>query len=200
MSKKVILIGAGGHAKVVLDIILKNGDEAIGFLDDTAKDSILGYPILGKINDCVNYKDAFFIISIGNNYIREKIASEFHFLQFHTAVHPSAEIGMNVILDKGSVIMANAVINTDTKIGKHSIINTAAVVEHDNILGNFTHVSPHATLCGTVTLGDFVSIGAGSVVKNNIKICSDVTIGCGAAVVKNIIESGTYTGVPIRKL
>src|SRR5262249_20302521 len=98
------------------------------------------------------------------------------------------------------VVMANVVINPNTKIGVHSIINTGAIIEHDNHIGDFVHVSPNATLCGTVSVGNGTHIGASVTVKNNISICGDCKIGIGAAVVKDIVEPGTYVGVPARSM
>lgn len=194
MCKKVIIIGASGHGKVIADIIRKSGDEVYGFLDDdTSKD------VIGRIADCVNYKDMYFVIAIGNNRIRKMIAQSYN-LKYYTAIHPTAVIGENVDIGKGSVVMANAVINPSAVIGNHCIINTGAVVEHDNVIEDYVHVSPHATLCGTVRVGEGTHIGAGAVVRNNISIGCNITIGAGASVVKDIAKAGIYAGVPAKEL
>ena len=191
----VVVIGASGHSKVIADIIEKCGDKVFVFLDDdTSKPGVKG-----RISECVNYPDKKFIIAIGNNIVRRKIADEYN-LDYYTAIHPSAIIGKDVTIGEGTVIMAGTVINPSTEIGKHCIINSASVVEHDNRLGNFVHISPNATLCGTVTVGENTHIGAGATVKNNINIASDCMIGIGAAVVKDIVESGTYCGVPAKRV
>ena len=95
--------------------------------------------------------------------------------------------------------MANSCINSSAKIGKHCIINTGAIIEHDNIIEDYVHISPNATLGGTVKIGESTHVGIGSIVKNNITICKNCTIGAGAVVVKNILEEGTYVGVPARE-
>ena len=201
MSKTVVILGAGGHAKVIADIVLKSGDTLLGFLDDRAVGKVYGeYAVLGTIADCVKYADeACFIIGIGNNAIRRRIAEQYA-LDWYTAIHPSAQLALGATVGEGTAVMANAVINSDTTIGKHAIINTAAVVEHDNSVGDFVHVSPHATLCGVVTVGDNTQIGAGATVIHVTNVCADCMIGAGAVVAKDIMEAGTYVGVPARKI
>ncbi len=203
MSEKVVIIGASGHGKVIADIIISSGNFVKGFLDDCDDiqgKSILGFPVLGKVSDYKEYADCEFIIAIGNPYIRKKIA-ELLDVKWHTAIHPKAVISkLGVEIGEGTVVMANAVINPDTKIGKHCIINTSAVIEHDNRLEDFVHISPNATLAGIVTVGTCTHIGAGASTKQVINIASNCTIGAGAVVVDDISESGTYVGVPARKI
>ncbi len=201
-KRKVIVIGAGGHAKVVADIILKSGDELVGFLDDnTALPSqIIGYPYLGKIKHYEKYADeCCFVIGIGSNSIRKKIAENMN-ANWYTAIHPSAQIAIDTVISEGTVVMANAVINTSAVIGKHCIINTCAVIEHDNIIGDYVHISPNVSLCGNVKIGDLTHIGAGATIKNNISICDDVIVGAGGIVVKNIKDNGVYIGVPVNRM
>lgn len=202
MSKSVIIIGKSGHGKVIADIIMSQGDRIVGFLDDAyvENETILGFPLLGRVADYVNYPECEFIIAIGNPKIRERIAESIR-VKWYTAVHKTAVVSaLDVTVGAGTAIMANAVVNPGAKIGMHCIINTGAVVEHDNALGDFVHISPKAALAGTVRIGKFTHIGAGAVVVNNISIASDCVIGAGAAVVKNITESGTYVGVPARRI
>lgn len=200
MFKKIIILGAGGHAKVIADIALKCGYEVLGFLDDNAdvKESG-GIRVLGPIADCVKYSDCEFVIGIGNNLTRKAISDKFP-LNWATVIHPSAQIGFDVKIECGTVVMANAVINPSARIGKHCIINTASVVEHDSEIGNYVHLSPKGLLCGTVKIGDNTNIGAGATVINNISICSDSVIGAGATVIDDINEQGIYVGTPAKKL
>lgn len=203
MSKSVVIIGASGHGKVIADIIVNSDDKVLGFLDD-ADDvqgkKIIGFPVLGKIADYVNYRDCEFVIAIGNPFIREKIAIELP-VKWYTAIHPTAVISsLDVEIGEGTVIMANAVVNPSVKIGKHCIINTGAIVEHDNILEDYVHLSPNVTLTGIVKVGKSTHIGAGSCTKQVINIASDCIIGAGSVIVKDITESGTYVGVPARKI
>ena len=199
MSKRVILIGAGGHAKVIADIILKSDDSILGFLDDDPNAKLWNINNLGKINSCLKYaKNNDFIIAIGKNEIRSQIAKKYFNLQWYTAIHPSSQIAQGVIIGEGTTIMANAVINSDAEIGKHVIVNTGAIIEHDNIIGEYVHLSPRVVLGGTVCIENNTHIGIGAVVKNNITICSNVIVGSGAVVVKNIKTPGIYTGIPAK--
>ncbi len=201
MSKKLIIIGASGHGKVIADIALKNGYEIFGFLDDNeSAEGVLGFSMLGRIEKILEYQEnCKFVIAIGSNEIRKRISEKYH-VDWAILIHPTAVIGMDVKIEDGSVVMANAVINSSARIGKHCIVNTGAVVEHDNVLADYVHVSPNATLAGTVIVGERTHIGVGACVKNNIEITEEVTVGAGAVVVKNIREKGVYAGVPARRM
>lgn len=204
MSKDVIIIGAGGHAKVIADIIYKSGDNLIGFLDDNlankGKEIYLGKKVLGTTKDIENYNKNYFVIGIGNNSIRKKINNENN-LKLYTAIHPSAIIAQDVKIGTGSVIMAGVVINPGTVIGKNCIINTCSSLDHDNLLEDYVHISPGAHLAGTVSVKEKTWIGAGSTIINNITINQNNIIGAGSVVIKNIEEeNGTYVGVPVRKI
>ena len=198
--KKVIIIGTGGHAKVVADIVLSNNDTIYGFL--TSDENILtflGKPVLGTEEDYAQYKDCHFIIAIGNQNVRERIANSMKMVNWYTAIHPSCVISsINTRIGEGCVISANAVINANATIGKHSIINTNATVEHDNIIEEFAHISVGAKLGGNVFIGRKTWVGIGATVKNSVSVCNDCMIGAGAVVVKNIDNSGVFVGVPAR--
>lgn len=195
----LIIIGAGGHARVIVDIATALGYNILGFLDDnTALNEFINLKRLGKIEDCNNHcNNAEFIIAIGNNAVRKSIVEKYN-LNFATLIHPTAVVSPYAKIGKGSVIMPLSVINANTHIGKHCIINTAAIVEHDNKIGDFSHISPNATLCGTVEIGDMCHIGAAATVINNTNICSNCTVGAGAVITKDINKSGTYVGVPAK--
>lgn len=203
MSKKVVIIGASGHGKVIADIIIKSGDKVVGFLDD-ADDvqgkTIVGFSVLGKTKDYKKFADCEFVIAIGNPYIREKIADLLQ-VKWYTAIHPTAIISsLDVEIGEGTVVMANAVINSSAIIGKHCIINTAVVIEHDSVLEDYVHISPNATLAGIVTIGKSTHIGAGACTKQVLSVAKDCIIGAGSVIVKDITESGTYAGVPVKKI
>lgn len=203
MSEKVIVIGASGHGKVVADIVQRSGDTLLGFLDDNEalSSEIAGIPVLGKVADYARYPEASFVVGIGNSGVREKVARQLDGVRWYTAIHPSAIISaLDTEIGAGSVVMANAVVNPSAHIGVHCIINTAAVVEHDNQIGDFSHISVGARLGGTVSVGAHAWVGIGAAVSNNISICGHCIIGAGAAVIHDIKESGTYVGVPARKI
>ncbi len=197
---RFIIVGAGGHGKVIADNALKNGYTDISFVDDNATGECMGFPIIGKCSDIEDLNDGNtdFVIGIGNNSIRKRVAEE-HNINWVPLVHPSAQIAVNVFVGKGTVIMAGAVINACANVGEHCIINTCAVIEHDNAIGDFAHISPGAKLGGTVHVGEQTHIGIGATVSNNINICNNCIIGAGAVVVNDAVSCGTYVGVPARR-
>ena len=205
MNKKLIIIGASGHGKVVADIALKlQKYEEISFLDDNenAKEC-MGFPVVGKSSDAEQYIDnADFIVAIGNAKIRKKVTEQLVKLgaNITTLIHPAASIGSEVTIGEGTVVMAGAVVNPDTTIGRGCIINTCASVDHDCKLEDYVHVSVGAHVCGTVEIGERTWVGAGVTVKNNVKICGDCMMGAGTVVVKDIEEAGTYVRVPARRI
>lgn len=191
--KEVVILGAGGHAHVISDIIKAEGNKVVAFLDDDLNQADCS----GPISDFCNYKNCEFVIGIGNADTREKLSSLN--LKWHTAIHPSAIISDSASIGEGTVVMPNAVINARSKIGKHCVINTASVIEHDNEIGDFSHVSVSTTLGGTVSIGKKCWIGIGSTIKNNVSICDEVLIGAGSVVVNNIEENGIFFGIPAKK-
>lgn len=201
MNNRLIIIGAGGHGKVIADNAIKNGYTDICFVDDHATGNCMGFPIVGTGADVSSLDDGKtdFIIGVGSNAIRKQIAQA-HDVNWVTLIHPSAQIAMHVSVGKGTVVMANAVINACAAVGEHCIINTGAIVEHDNVIGDYVHISPAAALGGTVRVGELTHVGIGAVVRNNISICGMCAIGAGAVVVRDIDHCGTYIGVPVKEM
>ncbi|MBG9687104.1 acetyltransferase [Bacillus mycoides] len=202
MKKKLLVIGAGGHGKVIADIALKmNKWEYIAFLDDDDVKTSMGIEIIDKSTSVSKYiKDYDLFVGIGNNVIREKVQEQLEEqgASMPVLIHPSAIIGEEVYLKAGTVVMAGTVINCCTKIGKGCIINTASTIDHDNIIEDYVHISPGANLAGTVKVGRSTWLGIGSVISNNVNIAGNCKIG--AVVIKDITELGTYVGVPARRL
>ena len=202
MNKKLLIVGAGGHGRVIADIALKmKAWKNIYFLDDNP--AIKSTEVIGESNDVYKYIQNFDIfIGIGNNIKREKIQEkvEFEGASIPTLIHPNAIIGRHVDVGVGTVIMAGAIINCNTKIGKGCIINTGATIDHDNLVEDYTHISPGVHLAGTVKVGRGSWLGIGSVVSNNINIANGSNVGAGAVVIRNITEPGTYIGVPARRV
>jgi sugar O-acyltransferase (sialic acid O-acetyltransferase NeuD family) len=201
MFNRLIIIGAGGHGKVVADIALNMGYTDIAFIDDKATGDCMGFPILGPCSaiNTLDSESCDFIIAVGNNSVREKIASEYD-VGYVSLIHPTAQIGMDVTVGVGTVVMAGAIINSCATVGNHCIINTRAVIEHDNIIRDYAHVSPGATLGGTVCVGKKTHVGIGATVKNNITICDCCTICAGAVVTRSITDPDVYVGIPAKKL
>lgn len=195
--KKLVIIGASGHGKVIADIALKVGYEEIVFLDDNENLSeCAGFPVVGKSNKALKI-DGDKIVAIGNATIRERLQSS---VETITLIHPNAVISRRVEIGEGTVVMAGAVINSDTVIGKGCIINTGASIDHDCVIKDFVHISVGAHVAGTCHIGERTWVGAGAIVSNNINICSDCMIGAGALVIKDIEKTGTYVGVPAREI
>jgi len=202
---KLIIVGASGHGKVVADIALLNGYDEIYFVDDNSNIKSLGnYEVIGSFGSifdlAANEYDVF--VGIGNASVRQRMQNQLEQRGYSvvTLIHPSAVVARDVQIGVGTVIMAGAVVNAGTVIGKGCIINTASSVDHDNKICDYVHVSVAAHTAGTVLVEDNTWIGIGAVISNNISISSDVMIGAGAVVVEDICESGTYVGVPAKKI
>ncbi|MBP3909796.1 MAG: acetyltransferase [Turicibacter sp.] len=203
--KQIILFGAGGHAAVILDILkaqIANGEEIEikGLLDDSDKLEFMGYKVLGSTMKANFYHDenTEFIIAIGSNKIRQKLAKKYKQLAFYTAIHPSAIIGSNVKIQEGTVVMPRVVINANSIIGRHVIVNTGAIVEHDNRIEDYVHLSPNATLCGTVKVKKLTHIGANATVIQGITIGEQVIVGAGSTVIQDIPNQVTVIGSPAK--
>ncbi len=158
MTKKLLIIGANGHGKVIADSALKmNKWQSIAFLDDNQNvKSSMGIEIIDESTSISKYIDDYeFFVGIGNNAIREKIQRQLEAegASIPVLVHPGAIIGEQVYLEAGTIVMAGTVINCCTKIGKGCIINTASTIDYDNIIEDYVHISPGAYLAGTVKVG-----------------------------------------------
>jgi len=201
MNKKLIIIGAGGHGKVAADIAKKmNRWEHIYFLDnDISLSSVLGIKIIGHSSDWIKYTDDHdLFVAIGNNSIRKNIITQLEHIKASivTLIHPTAVLAEQVDISPGTIVMAGVVINSCTSIGKGSIINTCSSVDHDCIIGEYVHISPGVRIAGNVMIGGLSWLGIGSTVINNVEITGDCIIGAGSVVISNIIEQGTYLGIP----
>lgn len=205
MKSRLLIIGAGGHGKVVADIALRMGLwGSVAFLDDNEELLFcLGLEVIGKASDFFDFiEDSDFIVAVGDNSIRERIQFGLEKVgaSIVTLIHPSAIIGSEVVIGAGSVVMAGVVVNCSTKVGRGCILNSCCSVDHDNVIGDFVHVSPGVCLGGGVSIGNNSWIGIGSVVINSVSVCGGCVVGAGGVVVRDIIDVGTYVGVPVRKL
>lgn len=199
-SDPVVIIGAGGHARVIADILVCQGRRVIGVLDDASAARCGELPRLGEVSDAKLWLEkAEFVVGIGSNETRQRIVESLpQELRFATVVHPRAVLAKEVEVGVGSVLMAGVVVNPGTVIGKHCIINTLASVDHDCVLDDYVHISPGATIAGTVHVGRRTWICVGASVVNNLNICNDVIVGAGGAVIQDISIPGTYVGVPAK--
>lgn len=199
MGNRIAIIGAGGHASVLADLSKLISDVPYVVINDEEG--------LVKIdNSYVNrtsYKNEYeFIIGIGDNLVRQRFQKELLKEGFNitTLVHPSAVIASSVEIKQGSCVIAGAIINNDVLIGEGCIINTKVSIDHHSSIGNYTHVAPGATIAGQCNIGKRCLIGVGASLKNGVTIVDDVIIGAGGVVIEDILEPGTYVGVPVKKV
>jgi len=196
MKNLLIVIGCGGHAKSVTDVILFNDpSKEIIFLDKNAREgeSILGFPVVRDYE--VTNEEVF--VAIGDN-IKRKIICEKYFNNLVSVVSKRAYLGKNTSIGKGVFVAHNAHIGILSTIKDFSVINTSASIDHECTVGIAATIAPGAVLCGKVIVGNNSWIGANAVVRENTSITDNVIIGMGATVVKNVINEGTYVGCPIR--
>jgi sugar O-acyltransferase (sialic acid O-acetyltransferase NeuD family) len=194
----VLILGAGGHAKVVADTLRSQGTAIQGFLDDKPAlwgSSLMGYPIWGGISQYSQFEANTFIIGVGNNHIRAAI-SEAYPLAWITAVHDKATLSPDAQLGAGSLMAAGAILNPDTVVGRHVIINTNATIDHDCQIDDYAHIAPGATLGGGVQVGRLSLIGIGATVMPYCTIGDSSIIGAGTLVTKDIPAGVVAMGVP----
>lgn len=192
------LLGASGHAKVIVDILLSKGVQVKGFYDDNEDlKELWGISVVGKVIDFNNPIEEC-LVSIGKNDIRKKVVEQLGEAEFGTAIHKISNIGSHVEIGEGTVVMPGTIINADTKIGEHVIINTSASVDHDCNIANFAHIAPNASLCGGVEIGEGTLIGAGATVIPLVKIGKWCTIGAGAVVVMDVPDHSVVVGNPAK--
>ncbi len=205
---KVFIFGASGHAKVVIDIIEQQGVYEIVFLVDDAPalkgESFFGYPVIGGRADLLNMPERpdCGIVAIGRNSIRSTVASwlEANSFQLISAVHPTVSLGRGAIVGAGSVMMASAVVNSDTHIGRNVIVNTRASIDHDCVIGDNVHLAPGTTICGSVSIGCNSFICSGATVIPNLTIGKDTTVAAGATVIRDVPDNVTVAGVPASEI
>lgn len=205
MKDRLLIIGAGGHGRVIADIALKMKKwKSISFLDnDRSIMSSMEIAVIDKSDNATHYiRENDIFVAIGSNTIREEVQKrlEAEGASIPVLIHPMAVIGEQVELGVGTAVMAGAVINCCTKIGKGCIINTGSTIDHDNYIEDYVHISPGVHIAGTVKIGKGTWLGVGSIVSNNLNIIGGCKIGAGAVVVKDITETGTYVGVPARRV
>lgn len=203
MMKDVVIFGTGGHAKVVYDILLRQGQyRPVAFFSlEKNVDSFLGLPHYHQDEfQKISYDSG--VVAIGDNWIRSKVVEfilkeKSNFL-FINAIHPSAQLGEGLRLGLGNVIMANAVVNPFSVLGSHIIVNTTSSVDHDCILEDFSSIAPGAVLGGNVQVGKFSAVSLGANVIHNKKIGQSSVIGAGSLVLSDIEDSVIAYGRPCK--
>jgi sugar O-acyltransferase (sialic acid O-acetyltransferase NeuD family) len=210
--KKVLIVGAGGHAQVVADILMCDADSIstlkvtpVGYLDDNLQildHKYLGIPVVGSLQKISIIEHDYVVVAIGNNQRRKQIFDQLVSANENllTVIHPSAIIAPSATIGIGTMICAGAIINPCVTIGNNVIINTGSTIDHHNHIANHVHIAPGVNLGGTVTIeeGAFIGIGASIIPQQHIGEWS--TIGAGATIITNIEPNTTYVGTPGRKI
>lgn len=191
------LIGAGGHAKVIADILIECGRPPVAFLDDAPRHArLLGIAVIKGLE--LPEPDSAVIVAIGDNCTREQLARRY--ARFDVAIHPSAHVSRDAEIGPGSVVMAGVVINAGVRVGAHCIINTSATVDHDCLISDFAHVAPGATLGGNVRVGVGSMVGLGASVIHGREIGEHTIVGAGSTVVRDLPSCVVAIGSPARIL
>lgn len=192
----LILYGAGGHAKVIYDIILSNDMLLEYLVDDNPPADFFHHLDIYKPSEEL-LKNHKIIVAIGDANAREKVVSNIKDLcEFETLIHRSAFVSRFSELGEGTVVMPQVCVNAEVKIGNHCIINTASVIEHDCILEDYVHISPSVTLAGNIRIKKRAQIGIGSRIIPGITIGEDAIVGAGAVIVKDVPDGATVVGNP----
>ncbi len=202
---KLLIVGARGHAHSVLDCAVSTGEyDDFAFLEDYGLKEVLGYPVLGKIDEAEkfieNYKNI--VVAVGDNAFRLDQVRRLKALGFHLPIlkHSTSYVSPYVSIGEGSVLLAQSVVNANAVIGMGCIINTGASVDHDCFVGDGVHISVKSSICGTVKVGDKTFVGAGTTVIEKLTIGSNVLIGAGSLVIRDIKDNCKAYGCPAKTI
>lgn len=209
--ENIVIIGSSGHAKVIIDIVEKEGKYKIAGVLDKFRDvgeTTLGYRVLGKEEDLprlvADYKLSGGIVAIGDNFIRSivvaKVKEIYPGFIFVVAIHPQAIAARDVSVGEGTVVMAGATINPCCSIGSHCILNTASSLDHDSIMEDFSSLAPKATTGGNVKIGRFAAISIGATIIHGLHIGEHTVIGAGSTVLTNIDSYKVAYGTPAKEI
>ncbi|NGM85586.1 acetyltransferase [Paenibacillus sp. 7124] len=205
MGNNIVVFGAGGHAKAVIDTVERQGQyRIVGLLDShkAAGSAVYGYRILGSEQYLADHREEIdgVIVAIGDNWVRAGIVARITSLcpdvPFVTTVHPGAWIARGAVLGQGTVVMAGAVVNSDTVIGEHGVLYPKASVDHDSRTGDYVTLAPGATTGGNVTIGDYSVLSLGANVIHSVRIGEHTVIGAGATVLADIGGYAVAYGTP----
>lgn len=208
-KKRVIVFGAGGHAKVVVDVLEQmESYQIVGLVDDSLelKGTVRGgYSVLGNKDDLAGMSGAGIdgvIVALGDNYRRKLVCEDLERMGFTliSAIHPSAVIGSRVRIGAGTLVVAGVVVNVDAEIGENVIVNTGATIDHDCRIEAHVHLSPGVHLAGRVSVGALTHIGIGAVVLPNLTIGQNCIVGAGTVVRDDIPDNVVVVGNPARIL
>jgi len=203
----IIILGAGGHGRVVLDIFLQNGKhKPVGFLDNNKNlhgRRVDGLPVLGgmeQLEDLRKHGIEGAVVAIGDNGIRRAMGNiiKQHAFELVNAVHPSAQLATSVSLSKGVVIAAGALVCAHCQIGDYTILNTGCIVDHESMIGTSAHICPGVRLAGHVTVESGAFVGIGATIVQNVRLGFESVVAAGAVVIRDVEPMTTVVGVPAR--
>ncbi|MEK5483876.1 MULTISPECIES: acetyltransferase [unclassified Viridibacillus] len=207
MNKSIIIIGNGGHASVLTEILLLQQRNIIGFTAPKAEVNSYGLKYLGTDEIIKNYnpEKVELVLGLGTvqiSTLRQSLFEKMKKLRytFVTCVHPNVIISTTAILAEGSQVMAGAIIQPHARIGENTIINTGVIIEHDCVIGAHVHIAPGTTLSGSVHIGEGSHIGTGSSIIQAIEVGKNALIGAGAVVISNIGTNKKVFGVPAKEV
>jgi UDP-perosamine 4-acetyltransferase len=203
----IVIVGAGDHARVIVEAIRAAGTfQVVGYVDpDPPHPTLLEVPVLGDDNLLPSLRQqgiANAVVALGSNAVRGRVGKQLHDLGFALPVvaHPTASISPSSVIGAGVVVMARAVVGTETRLDDLAVVNTGAVIDHDNRISFAAHVAPGCALAGRVSIGARTLVGVGSAVRPGIVIGADVIVGAGSAVVSDIPDGAVVGGAPARFL
>lgn len=202
MKERLVVIGAGGHARSVMDVLIQNGDyDIIGCLSPNGEKDVLGIPVLGDdqlLPQLYQEGCRHVFVALGKNKLRCRISERCREMGFRTisVISRNAVISSRVEIGEGACVLHGAVIHVNSRIGRDCIINTAAAIDHDCVVGEGCHIAGNSYLAGTVSVGDYTLIAPGAVIRDGISIGKNCVIGMGAVATKNIPDEVMAYGVP----
>jgi sugar O-acyltransferase (sialic acid O-acetyltransferase NeuD family) len=208
--RRCLIVGAGGHGRVVLDILAQMGtQETVGFLDSNAAlqgRRVDGVPVHGSMRELAEVRDRLgvecAVVAIGDNGVRRAFADQLEHagIELVNAIHPSANVARNASLGRNIVIAAGALVCAHCQIGDSVILNTGCIVDHESLIGTATHVCPGARLAGRVTVESGAFVGIGATVIQSIRVGYEAVVGAGAVVIRDVAPMSTVVGVPAREV
>lgn len=199
MKEAVVIFGAGGHSKVVKDVLeLSNNWQIVAYVDTFSElEELEGVPVY---TDTTKLAPQKFIVAIGNNIVRKECFLSLTRLGWQpiTAIHPSAIIARTATIESGTVVMPGCIINSDSRIGQNCIINSKALIEHDCVIGNHVHIAPGATLGGSCEVGNGCLVGIGATLLPQKTMKERSILGAGAVLINNLEPDEVAYGIPAK--
>jgi sugar O-acyltransferase (sialic acid O-acetyltransferase NeuD family) len=206
---RILLMGASGHARVIIDMIERTAEhQIVGLIAESSPNelSVCGYPIVGDLQDlrrlACELRVERVIAAIGDNWSRSEVVRRAYdsvtAIQFVAVAHPSTQIARHVEIGAGTALMAGSIVNSGARIGKHCVVNTKASVDHDCVIGDFASIAPGATLGGNVRVGEFSAVSLGANVIHGVTVGAHTVIGAGSVVVNDVPDCAVAYGVPAR--